>query len=310
MNLKDVKKWWRSVRSLDPYEEAACTLCGATRKQSQAIVEGQSGYVCDRCPPFVVSVFAAREGAAGKVVYAVVAEVLRGLDAKTPHAQLDPIFDAASILAAGDPGHFHDLAFLASARYMYYARNVALLGRVPDEKKTVGMRITTLAALLSLERRDAIAHELAAVEASKLTPTERVHLDAHRAWAAFRLEGHGTPTFAYDPADVPRIVAATADLPAPLKGQALEVQAALERTRDPKKALTIADEALAVGAVASSRHLLRGDILHDLGRDAREAWKAALDTANPDSVWAERARKRLEGRSPYREAAAATSSSS
>jgi hypothetical protein len=81
----------------------------------------------------------------------------------------------------------------------------------------------------------------------------------HRAWAAFRLEGRGEPAFTFDgEALAPMIERLRALNAPPSLGQALEVAAAYERSRDTAAALRRVDEALAVASKAS-RHLLRGD---------------------------------------------------
>jgi len=296
MNVKTIRKGLHGLINGDPSEAATCTFCGAHRREVARIMEGSAGYICEGCVFSGAGDLAARDAAEGRcaaTLFHVVSVVFSYVEPRTPHATLEPVFDAAMALLEGDPsrcrllaGHAFDL--------QCFARAAEAMLRIDEAKRTVTDSLGALAALVTVGDRPAIARVLATLDGAELDELHRLQRDVHRAWAAYRLEPSAGPTFTFDGGSLGAIVERLRPLEAPASlGQALEVAAGYERTRDRAAALRRVEEALAVEA-RPSRHILRGDILVDRdSKAARAAWESALALAHPDSVWAVRARARL-----------------
>jgi hypothetical protein len=302
MSVKSIRKGLHQLVGGDPNDAAICSFCGAHRSEVPRIVEGSAGYICEGCVFAAAGDLAARdtrEGRAAATTFHVVALALDYVDARTPHAGLEPVFDAALALVEGDPSRCRRLAARAF-RLHHFARAAEALLRIDETVRTVTDALATLAALVTVGDRPAIARVLAALDPIALSDLHRLQRDVHRGWAAYRLEASAGPTFTFDGESLGPIVARLRALDAPASlGQALEVAAAYERTRDRDAALRRIEEALGVED-KPSRRLLRGDILADVDpAAARASWEAALGLAHPDSVWAARARARIDGARPF-----------
>lgn len=296
MNAKTIRKGLHGLIGGNPDDAARCTFCGAHRREVARIMEGSAGYICEGCVFSGAGDLVARDAAEGRcaaTLFHVVSVALSYVDPRAPHATLEPMFDAAMALLEGDPSRCRLLAARAF-ELQCFARAAEAILRIDEAKRTVPDSLGALAALVTVGDRPAIARVLADLDGAELDELHRLQRDVHRAWAAYRLEPGGGPTFTFDGESLGAIVERLRALEAPASlGQALEVSAAYERTRDRAAALRRIDEALTVED-KPSRHLLRGDILVD--RDpaaARAAWESALALAHPDSVWAIRARTRL-----------------
>ncbi len=301
MNVKSIRKGLHSLVGGDPNDAATCNFCEAHRSEVARILEGRAGYICEGCVFAAAGDLAARdarEGRCAATTFHVVALVLRDVDARTPHAGVEPVFDAALALAEGEPSRCRLVASHAF-RLHDFARAAGALLRIDETARTVTDALATLAALVTVGDRPAIARVLGALDRVALGDLHRLQRDVHRGWAAYRLEPSEGPAFTFDGEALGPIVERLRahDAPASL-GQALEVAAAYERTRDRDAALRRVDEALALED-KPSRRLLRGDLLADVDPTAaRASWEAALGLAHPDSVWAARARARLDGARP------------
>lgn len=301
MSVKSIRKGLHRLVGGDPDDAATCNFCGAHRSQVARILEGSGGYICEGCTFAAAGDLAARDAAEGRAAattFHVVSLVLQYVDARTPHAGLEPVFDAAIALVEGDPSRCRILASHAF-RLQAFARAGEALLRIDETARTVADSLAALAALVTVGDRPAIARVLAALDQVDLSELHRLQRDVHQGWAAYRLEASAGPTFTFDGASLGPIVERLRSFDAPASlGQALEVAAAYERTRDRDAALRRVEEALGVEDKAS-RQLLRGDILADVDPTAsRASWEAALGLAHPDSVWAARARARIHGARP------------
>ncbi len=301
MSVKSIRKGLHRLVGGDPNDAATCNFCGAHRSEVAQIVEGNAGYICEGCVFAAagdLAARAAREGRGAATTFHVVALALDYVDARTPHAGLEPVFDAAIALVEGDPSRCRLLASHAF-RLQSFARAAEALLRIDETARTVTDSLGALAALVTVGDRPAIARVLAALDRVDLSELHRLQRDVHLGWAAYRLEAGEGPTFTFDGASLGPIVERLRSLDAPASlGQALEVAAAYERTLDRDAALRRVEEALGVED-KPSRQLLRGDILADVDPiAARASWEAALGLSHPDSVWAARARARIYGARP------------
>lgn len=130
---------------------------------------------------------------------------LAALDPKTRWAEVEPLLDAAMLLASGDTVLADRVAWEAF-RFQHYARARAALDLVSPAARTAWNRLHRVFVCLVLEDRAGIAVELATLDAISLAPAERHLADVHRAWAAFRLETPGEPTFTMDRQRVAEVV--------------------------------------------------------------------------------------------------------
>jgi hypothetical protein len=277
-----------------PRKKEVCAMCGVDRMDVKLLVEGSVGFVCSACAPTIVYACAEQDSRGrGPYLAEALVQSLAALDPKTRWAEVEPLLDAAMLLASGDTVLADRLAWEAF-RFQHYARARAALDLVSPAARTAWNRLHRVFVCLVLEDRAGIAVELATLDAISLSPAERHLADVHRAWAAFRLETRGEPTFTMDRERVAEVVGEVRPTGPPmLLARALEVLASLERTRDHAASLAHLDEASALVELPSI-FLLRGDIAaeRDLAA-ARAAWERARTIANPDSVWAERAASRL-----------------
>lgn len=298
MGLKDVRKGVKEILGQDPNDVASCALCGAHRTTVSRILEGKDGYLCEDCAFTAVGCLVATKEVSpdwiGRRMFHLTRLVLDSLDARTPHAAIEGLFDGAIALAEGDPVRCRTVAGHAFRleRYAHAARALTSIG---TSARTSEDSLGALAAYVTLGDRPATARLLAELEQPSLSELHRIQRDVHRAWATFRLDGRDATSFAFDPSALGPMIDRLRSLDAPASlGQALEVAAAYERDRDTDAALRFVDEALGIES-KTSRHLLRGDILRS--RDpaaARRAWQAGLAATHPDSIWARRARARLD----------------
>jgi hypothetical protein len=301
--VSDLQASWRSFvgdASRDPPRETPqraeiCANCGIHRLHVALLVSGAAGYVCSACAPVIVSACAEQDARGrGPCLAEPLVQWLTSLDAKTAWAEVVPVLDAAMLLVGGDAPLANRIAWEAF-RFQHYERALAALDLAPLHERSASNRLHRVFAYLVLEDRAGVADALAMLDGLPMTPAERHIADVHRAWAASRLEAPGQPSFTMDRE---RVIALVAEVrptgPPMLLARALEVLAALERTRDPAAALHHLDEASALIELPSML-LLRGDILagRDLAR-ARQAWERIRTLAHPEGVWAARAESRLE----------------
>lgn len=295
MNIKDLQKDASFLLRGDAYEMATCSFCGRARREVAVLCEGKTGYACSDCGRTLVGAFAAQDQRGhGAYLAEVLHEALGSLDLKLPFAHLDRFFEAALLLADGDATILGKLAAEAF-RFGYHAKARDILSRIPRHARNAHQNISLLAALLVLNDRPALRDTFEDVEKFELTDEDRLFVQSHRAYAAFRLDAPGEPTFPMDPAMLPSLLRQAQKIEnRGLVSQILEVMAACERSRNRYLALTHIDEAI-LAVDTASKHVLRGDLFD--GRDpiaARAAWTRAIELSHPDGIWAQRARARLE----------------
>ncbi len=301
--MKDLQASWRSFVANPPREPSPeapreaqiCAMCGVDRLHVTLLVSGAAGYVCSGCGPVVVRACAELDARGRTQCLAEpLVQWLETLDAMTRWADVVPILDAAMLLVGGDV-QLADRIASEAFRFQHYARALAALELVPLHSCSMWNRLHRVFACLVLEDRARVADGLAVLDGLQtMAPAQRHLADIHRAWAASRFEAPGQPSFTMDRERMIEVVAEVRPTGPPmLLARALELLAALERTRDPTAALRHLDEASTL-VEFPSMFLLRGDIEadRDLAR-ARDAWERARSLAHPEGVWATRAASRL-----------------
>ncbi len=288
VHAKDLQKRWSSLWSKDEYAAATCALCGRSRREVQRHIEGVGGYVCGDCTITCVGI---DDRGPREVAFAALSSVVSAAPIMAPYREVEPILDAMIGLAQ-TPAHLQQV-FVDASNRGHFELGLRALMAIEASKRTESTWHNIAAMCLNLERLDGAR---AALDVALALAPGDLHGDCHAAMLA-ALERKFLSG-----ANVVELVArARTGGDEALLREALEIHARhLFARGETGAALAAIDEALATKQNASLLRL-RGDLLAETNLGAaREAWTASLAATHPDGVDAERARARLEAKSPYR----------